>query len=119
MELAQIKEEAQEAARMDAVFPCVLRILPTAVFNKKDPIILGVDILEGIAKVNNQWRAAFGTVLQGKQPSGSTGHQAAAATALWVGLQLAYARLQMAAGMFLDHSPVVCCPWPGRAASYK
>ena len=36
---------------MDAVFPCVLEILPTAVFNKKDPIILGVEILEGIAKV--------------------------------------------------------------------
>ena len=49
--LAQNKEEAQEAARNDAVFPCVLRILPTAVFNKKDPILLGVDILEGIAKV--------------------------------------------------------------------
>ncbi len=34
-----------------AVFPCTLRILPTCVFNKKDPIVLGVDIVEGVAKV--------------------------------------------------------------------
>ncbi|KAG7389046.1 Translation Initiation Factor 5B [Phytophthora pseudosyringae] len=34
-----------------AVFPCVLKILPECVFNKKDPIILGVDIEEGILKI--------------------------------------------------------------------
>ncbi|GMF43095.1 unnamed protein product [Phytophthora fragariaefolia] len=34
-----------------AVFPCVLQILPNCVFNKKDPIILGVDVEEGILKV--------------------------------------------------------------------
>ena len=30
---------------MLAVFPCVLR--PVAVFNKKDPIVIGVDVIEG------------------------------------------------------------------------
>lgn len=49
--LLQNKEEEQEAARFDAVFPCILSIIPTAVFNKKDPIVLGVDIVEGVAKV--------------------------------------------------------------------
>lgn len=32
-----------------AVFPCVLKTI--AVFNKKDPIILGVDIMEGSLRV--------------------------------------------------------------------
>lgn len=47
----QTKEEEQEAARFDAVFPCILSIMPAAVFNKKDPIVVGVDVVEGIAKV--------------------------------------------------------------------
>ncbi|KAI9907083.1 hypothetical protein PsorP6_016114 [Peronosclerospora sorghi] len=41
------REEFEEVA----VFPCVLKILPTCIFNKKDPIILGVDVEEGILKV--------------------------------------------------------------------
>ncbi|KAK9798489.1 hypothetical protein WJX73_000508 [Symbiochloris irregularis] len=49
--LKQSKEEEQEAAKFDAVFPCVLNILPAAVFNKKDPIVVGVDVVEGIAKI--------------------------------------------------------------------
>lgn len=46
-----LKEEKKKEAAEDAVFPCVLKIMPNCVFNKKDPIILGVDVLEGIAKV--------------------------------------------------------------------
>ncbi|KAL1820184.1 hypothetical protein ACET3Z_015053 [Daucus carota] len=45
------KEEKKKEAADEAVFPCVLKIMPNCVFNKKDPIILGVDVLEGIAKV--------------------------------------------------------------------
>ena len=33
------------------MFPCILKILPTCIFNKKDPIVLGVEVAEGIAKV--------------------------------------------------------------------
>ena len=47
----QVKEDEQAAARLEAVFPCILKILPTCIFNKKDPIVLGVDVVEGIAKV--------------------------------------------------------------------
>ena len=47
----QVKEHEQEAAKLDAVFPCILKILPTCVFNKKDPIVVGADVVEGIAKV--------------------------------------------------------------------
>ncbi|KAL3513864.1 hypothetical protein ACH5RR_026581 [Cinchona calisaya] len=46
-----LKEEKKKEAAEDAVFPCVLKIMPNCVFNKKDPIVLGVDVLEGIAKV--------------------------------------------------------------------
>ncbi|OWM85049.1 eukaryotic translation initiation factor 5B-like [Punica granatum] len=46
-----IKEEKKKEAADEAVFPCVLKIIPNCVFNKKDPIVLGVDVLEGIAKV--------------------------------------------------------------------
>ncbi|KAK1570475.1 hypothetical protein Q3G72_002518 [Acer saccharum] len=46
-----LKEEKKREAAEEAVFPCVLRIVPNCIFNTKDPIILGVDVLEGIAKV--------------------------------------------------------------------
>uniref|UniRef100_A0A2P2JHH8 Eukaryotic translation initiation factor 5B n=1 Tax=Rhizophora mucronata TaxID=61149 RepID=A0A2P2JHH8_RHIMU len=46
-----LKDEKKKEASDDAVFPCVLKILPNCIFNKKDPIVLGVDILEGLVKV--------------------------------------------------------------------
>ncbi|KAL9267425.1 Eukaryotic translation initiation factor 5B-like protein [Drosera capensis] len=46
-----LKEEKKKEAADEAVFPCVLQILPNCIFNKKDPIVLGVDVVEGIAKV--------------------------------------------------------------------
>ncbi|KAD6119401.1 hypothetical protein E3N88_10672 [Mikania micrantha] len=46
-----LKEEKKKEAAEDAVFPCVLQIMPNCVFNKKDPIILGVDVIEGILKI--------------------------------------------------------------------
>ncbi|KMT05239.1 hypothetical protein BVRB_7g173810 [Beta vulgaris subsp. vulgaris] len=46
-----IKEEKKKEAAEEAVFPCVLKILPNCIFNKKDPIVLGVDVLEGTVKM--------------------------------------------------------------------
>ncbi|CAI9754434.1 unnamed protein product [Fraxinus pennsylvanica] len=46
-----LKEEKKRETAEDAVFPCVLKIVPNCIYNKKDPIILGVDVLEGIIKV--------------------------------------------------------------------
>ena len=40
-----LREQKKEESKMLAVFPCVLR--PVAVFNKKDPIVIGVDVIEG------------------------------------------------------------------------
>lgn len=33
------------------MFPSIIRILPQHVFNQKDPIIVGVEIVEGILKI--------------------------------------------------------------------
>ncbi|KAK7266172.1 hypothetical protein RIF29_18814 [Crotalaria pallida] len=46
-----IKEEKRREAADEAVFPCVMQIIPNCIFNKKDPIVLGVEILEGIVKI--------------------------------------------------------------------
>lgn len=45
------REARREEFEDVAVFPCVLKILPNCIFNKKDPIILGVDVEEGILKI--------------------------------------------------------------------
>jgi len=46
-ELTAIKKEE---SKMLAVFPCVLG--PISVFNKKDPIVVGVDVTDGSLRVN-------------------------------------------------------------------
>ncbi|KAH6629569.1 hypothetical protein C7974DRAFT_394726 [Boeremia exigua] len=43
--MKQLEEQRKEESKMLAVFPCVLRTV--AVFNKKDPIVIGVDVAEG------------------------------------------------------------------------
>ncbi|KAM3304814.1 hypothetical protein P3S67_011680 [Capsicum chacoense] len=46
-----LKEEKKKEVAEEAVFPCKLKIIPNCVFNKKDPLVIGVEVLEGIAKV--------------------------------------------------------------------
>ncbi|KAF2503099.1 hypothetical protein BU16DRAFT_28998 [Lophium mytilinum] len=43
--MKSLEEQRKEDSKMLAVFPCVLA--PVAVFNKKDPIIIGVDVIDG------------------------------------------------------------------------
>lgn len=43
--MAQLQAQKKEESKLLAVFPCVLR--PVAVFNKKDPIVIGVDVIDG------------------------------------------------------------------------
>ncbi|KAF2870507.1 hypothetical protein BDV95DRAFT_607674 [Massariosphaeria phaeospora] len=47
--MKQLEEQRKEDSKMLAVFPCVLR--PVAVFNKKDPIVIGVDVIDGNLKL--------------------------------------------------------------------
>jgi translation initiation factor 5B len=47
--MKQLEEQRKEESKMLAVFPCVLR--PVAVFNKTNPIVLGVDCIEGNLRI--------------------------------------------------------------------
>ena len=46
--MKELAERKKEESKLLAVFPCVLK--PVAVFNKKDPIVLGVDVTDGVLK---------------------------------------------------------------------
>ncbi|KAF1811775.1 hypothetical protein P152DRAFT_459236 [Eremomyces bilateralis CBS 781.70] len=48
--LKQLAEQRKEESKMLAVFPCVLK--PVAVFNNKDPIVVGVDVIDGTLKMH-------------------------------------------------------------------
>lgn len=43
-------EQKRKDQAPQAVFPCILKIIPGCVFNKRDPIIVGVDVAEGILR---------------------------------------------------------------------
>mmetsp|Transcript_53471 Transcript_53471/g.73052 ORF Transcript_53471/g.73052 Transcript_53471/m.73052 type:complete len:977 (-) Transcript_53471:281-3211(-) len=49
--LAQTLEEEKAKAKNIAVFPCLIKIMPNMVFNQKDPIICGVEVVDGILKL--------------------------------------------------------------------
>lgn len=54
-QFTRFMEELTEKRRKDAVdvavFPSIIKILPQHVFNQKDPIIVGVEVVEGILKI--------------------------------------------------------------------
>jgi translation initiation factor aIF-2/yIF-2 len=43
----ELFKQRKEDARLKTVFPCILKILPNCIFNKKNPLVFGVDIIEG------------------------------------------------------------------------
>jgi len=49
--LEEIKEQRKAEAASLAVFPSILRIIPENVFMKKNPLVFGVDVIEGILKI--------------------------------------------------------------------
>ncbi|KGG52872.1 putative eukaryotic translation initiation factor 5B [Mitosporidium daphniae] len=44
-------EQRKRDLAPQAVFPCVLKIVPGCVFNKRSPIILGVQVTEGVLRI--------------------------------------------------------------------
>jgi len=49
--MEDFRRRQREEVADEAVFPCVLRILPECIFNKRDPIVLGVEVVAGILKL--------------------------------------------------------------------
>ena len=64
--MSGLKEERRREAQSVAVFPCVLKIMPQHIFNKKDPIIMGVEILDGTLRLGTPLVASKGLVDVGK-----------------------------------------------------
>lgn len=52
--IKQVREEKRREAGAKADFPCRLKVLGGYVFNKKDPIVAGVEVLEGIVRVGTK-----------------------------------------------------------------
>ncbi|KAI8636168.1 hypothetical protein BD408DRAFT_426569 [Parasitella parasitica] len=48
---AAMTEQKRKDQAGDAVFPCVLKMVPRAIIMKKDPIIIGVDVVEGTLRL--------------------------------------------------------------------
>lgn len=48
--MAQLVEQKKEDSKLLAVFPCVINTIH--VFNKKDPIVIGVDVIEGSLRLH-------------------------------------------------------------------
>ncbi|CAN7034850.1 eukaryotic translation initiation factor 5B isoform X2 [Brassica rapa] len=46
-----VRDEERKETASEVVFPCVLKILPNHVFKRGNPIILGVEVIDGILKV--------------------------------------------------------------------
>ncbi|SBS95108.1 translation initiation factor IF-2, putative [Plasmodium ovale curtisi] len=49
--LKKIEDEKKQSKMADAIFPCEVSIISDCVFNKKDPIVVGVKIEAGILKI--------------------------------------------------------------------
>ncbi|KAJ5654481.1 Eukaryotic translation initiation factor 5B [Penicillium lividum] len=62
--MAELTEKRKEESKLLAVFPCV--ISPVAIFNKKDPIVIGIDVLEGSLRMHTPL-AAVRTNADGKK----------------------------------------------------
>ncbi|KAJ5934318.1 Translation elongation/initiation factor/Ribosomal beta-barrel [Penicillium verhagenii] len=62
--MAELTEQRKEESKLLAVFPCV--IAPVAIFNKKDPIVIGIDVLEGSLRMHTPL-AAVRTNAEGKK----------------------------------------------------
>lgn len=50
--IEEVKARQRAEFKSIAVFPCKLRILPNCIFNKRDPIVIGVEVVAGKLKTD-------------------------------------------------------------------
>lgn len=73
-----VVEDKKRAMAPSAVFPCVLRVVPGCVFNKRDPLIMGVDVVEGTLRMGTPLAAVtqqHGVVALGRVTSIELNHK--------------------------------------------
>lgn len=49
--MAELYEQKRKDEMPSAVFPCILKIVPGAIFNKRSPLVIGVDVIEGQLRI--------------------------------------------------------------------
>ncbi|KAL0481547.1 translation initiation factor 5B [Acrasis kona] len=50
--MAKVLKEKQNATSGEVVWPCIIRVMAEHVYHKSDPITVGVDVLDGVLKLN-------------------------------------------------------------------
>lgn len=48
--IKELRDKDTEVKRKEAIFPCIIRIIPQYIFNRSSPIVVGVDVVEGILR---------------------------------------------------------------------
>ena len=48
--IKSLEDEKRAASKEEAIFPCILKIIPQYIFNRSNPIVVGVDVVEGILR---------------------------------------------------------------------
>ena len=48
--IKELRDKDTEVKRKEAIFPCIVRIIPQYIFNRSNPILVGVDVVEGILR---------------------------------------------------------------------
>jgi len=66
-----MSEQKKRESAANAVFPCILN--PVAVFNKKDPIVVGVDVVEGSLRIGTPIAAVKKNPITGEMETISLG----------------------------------------------
>lgn len=72
--IEDVKEKQREQFKSIAVFPCKLRILPNCIFNKRDPIVIGVEVLAGKLKQDTPLWVVGKDIIIGKVTSIQSNH---------------------------------------------